>query len=249
MAMALDDAKAIEAAFEAAQAQDPRAARRRARRAVRRTTRCPPLLWSGAVALATPWPLLLFTRLSAERIFTAQLALCLVALAFVLLAPMRIALDAAQRAPRPCPPRGARAIRRSRTGPCARAQRRADLCLARRALCANRRRRGREPNHQRRTMAGAGRRADPAIFPRRARNRRSAKPRRAARSCSRRDFPPNSAGRRQWARAFTKFSDASTEFRLVLRSAPFVFTRRRRNSPAAPRRAPSRRPDRAWPFG
>ncbi len=91
MAMTPDDAKTVEAAFAAAQAK----------------TRSPlvgvlaeqsgeyallPLIWSGAVALATPWPLLLFTELSAERIFTAQLALCLFALALFSSAPIRVRL-------------------------------------------------------------------------------------------------------------------------------------------------------------
>ena len=91
MAMAPDDAKAIEAAFGSAQAKT-RAPLVGVLAEQSGEYALPPLLWSGAVALATPWPLLLFTHLSAERIFTAQLALCLLALAFFSWAPIRIAL-------------------------------------------------------------------------------------------------------------------------------------------------------------
>ena len=47
-----------------------------------------PLVWSILVGLASPWPLLLFTHLSAERIFLAQLAIFLVALVILSLTPL-----------------------------------------------------------------------------------------------------------------------------------------------------------------
>ncbi|MGO9757704.1 MAG: TPM domain-containing protein [Roseiarcus sp.] len=49
----------------------------------------PPLIWSAVVALATPWPLLFLTDLSAERIFIAQLAVFLVALGLSALPALR----------------------------------------------------------------------------------------------------------------------------------------------------------------
>jgi putative membrane protein len=55
-----------------------------------------PLLWSGALALLTPWPLLLFTQLSAQRIFVAQLLVCLVASVILSLAPQRVLLTSAR---------------------------------------------------------------------------------------------------------------------------------------------------------
>ncbi|MGD1038624.1 MAG: hypothetical protein ABR878_15915 [Roseiarcus sp.] len=48
-----------------------------------------PLLWSGLLGLLTPWPLLVFTRLSAQRIFIAQLAVCFAAMAILSLPPLR----------------------------------------------------------------------------------------------------------------------------------------------------------------
>jgi putative membrane protein len=51
-----------------------------------------PLLWSGLLTLATPWPLLVFTQLSAERIFLIQLIVCLVSLAALSFAPLRVLL-------------------------------------------------------------------------------------------------------------------------------------------------------------
>ena len=238
MAMAPDDAKAIEAAFGAAQAQDPRAARGRARRTASGEYALPPLLWSGAVALATPWPLLLFTHLSAERIFTAQLALCLVALACFSCAPIRIALTP-RRARRAHAHRAALvqfAVRGLRS--CARAQWRADLCLARRTLCANRRRRGREPNHQRRAMAAAGRRLIPDLPAKgadQALGEAAARMRGVAGAAISRPIRPACASGRAVSR---NLATCRPSFGLVLRTAPFVFTRRRRNSPAGPSHAP-----------
>ena len=51
-----------------------------------------PLLWSGLLTLVTPWPLLIFTQLSAQRIFLAQLAVCLVASVILSLIPQRVLL-------------------------------------------------------------------------------------------------------------------------------------------------------------
>jgi putative membrane protein len=51
-----------------------------------------PLIWSALVALATPWPLLAFTDLAAERIFVAQLALFLLAFAVLSLPNLRLRL-------------------------------------------------------------------------------------------------------------------------------------------------------------
>ena len=38
-----------------------------------------PLLWTGLLGLLTPWPLLMFTQLSAQRIFLAQILVCFAA--------------------------------------------------------------------------------------------------------------------------------------------------------------------------
>ncbi|MGD0721532.1 MAG: TPM domain-containing protein [Roseiarcus sp.] len=54
-----------------------------------------PLIASALVALAAPWPLLIFTDLPAERIFIAQLALFLVALAITSLPALRLRLTPA----------------------------------------------------------------------------------------------------------------------------------------------------------
>jgi putative membrane protein len=51
-----------------------------------------PLIWSILIALAAPWPLLLFTQLSAERIFLMQLGLFLVVLAILSLTALGVAL-------------------------------------------------------------------------------------------------------------------------------------------------------------
>jgi putative membrane protein len=51
-----------------------------------------PLLWSGLLTLATPWPLLVFTGLSAQRIFLLQLVVCLVSLAAFSFGPLRVSL-------------------------------------------------------------------------------------------------------------------------------------------------------------
>jgi len=49
----------------------------------------PPVIGSAMIALASPWPLLFFTNLPAERIFIAQLAIFLVALALLSLPGVR----------------------------------------------------------------------------------------------------------------------------------------------------------------
>jgi putative membrane protein len=83
-----DEMAAIEAAFSAAQ-QRTRApivcvlARASANYEVA------PLLWGGLLGLATPWPLLVFTNLSAQRIFLVQLVICFAATAILSLAPLR----------------------------------------------------------------------------------------------------------------------------------------------------------------
>jgi len=51
-----------------------------------------PLLASGLLGLLTPWPLLTFTQLSAQRIFLAQLVVCFVASAILMLSPLRLQL-------------------------------------------------------------------------------------------------------------------------------------------------------------
>ena len=55
-----------------------------------------PLLWSGLIALLTPWPLLIFTQLSAQRIFLAQLVVCLVVGVILMLLPQRVLLTPAR---------------------------------------------------------------------------------------------------------------------------------------------------------
>jgi putative membrane protein len=52
----------------------------------------PPLLASGLLGLLTPWPLLIFTQLSAQRIFLAQLVVCLAASAILMLSPLGLRL-------------------------------------------------------------------------------------------------------------------------------------------------------------
>jgi putative membrane protein len=52
----------------------------------------PPLLASGLLGLLTPWPLLIFTQLSAQRIFLTQLVVCLAASAILMLSPLGLRL-------------------------------------------------------------------------------------------------------------------------------------------------------------
>jgi putative membrane protein len=51
-----------------------------------------PLIWSAMVALAAPWPLLIFTTLSGERIFIAQLVVFLVMFAALSAPALRLRL-------------------------------------------------------------------------------------------------------------------------------------------------------------
>ena len=52
-----------------------------------------PLLASVLLGLVTPWPLLMFTQLSAQRIFLAQLVVCFVASAILMASPLRFRLS------------------------------------------------------------------------------------------------------------------------------------------------------------
>ena len=91
MALSAEESRTVEAAFEAAQART-RAPLVGVLAAASSDYAFMPLLWSGLLALATPWPLLMFTRLSAERIFLLQIVVCLVAMAVLSLAPLRVRL-------------------------------------------------------------------------------------------------------------------------------------------------------------
>ena len=51
-----------------------------------------PLIWSILLGLAIPWPLLLLTEQSAERIFLTQLAVFLIALVILSLTPLGVML-------------------------------------------------------------------------------------------------------------------------------------------------------------
>jgi putative membrane protein len=51
-----------------------------------------PLLASGLLGLFAPWPLLVFTQLSAQRIFLAQLVVCFAASAILMASPLRLRL-------------------------------------------------------------------------------------------------------------------------------------------------------------
>ena len=51
-----------------------------------------PILWASALALITPWPLILFTPWSAQRIFLVQLAVFIVAGLIFSLTPLRLVL-------------------------------------------------------------------------------------------------------------------------------------------------------------
>ena len=91
MSIAPDDAARIEAAARAAQ-------RRSTGQIVCVLARASsnyetmPLVWSALIALAAPWPLLIFTDLSGERIFLAQLAIFLAAFAALSLPALRLRL-------------------------------------------------------------------------------------------------------------------------------------------------------------
>jgi putative membrane protein len=51
-----------------------------------------PILWASVLALLTPWPLIVFTQWSVERIFMAQLAVFIVAGLVFSFMPLRLAL-------------------------------------------------------------------------------------------------------------------------------------------------------------
>jgi putative membrane protein len=51
-----------------------------------------PILWASVLALVTPWPLIVFTQWSVERIFMAQLAVFIVAGLLFSFMPLRLAL-------------------------------------------------------------------------------------------------------------------------------------------------------------
>lgn len=51
-----------------------------------------PPLWGAFVALASPWPMLLFTDLSSREIFAAQIAIFIVATLFISWGPVRFLL-------------------------------------------------------------------------------------------------------------------------------------------------------------
>jgi len=51
-----------------------------------------PILWASALALVTPWPLIVFTPWSVQRIFLIQLAVFIVAGLIFTLTPLRLAL-------------------------------------------------------------------------------------------------------------------------------------------------------------
>ena len=91
MKLSAEQSRAVETAFEAAQARTC-APLVGVLAAASSDYALMPLLWSGLLALATPWPLLTFTQLSAERIFLAQLVVCLVAMAVLSLRPVRTLL-------------------------------------------------------------------------------------------------------------------------------------------------------------
>jgi putative membrane protein len=91
MALSPDEHQAVEAAFNAAQART-RAPIACVLASASSDYAIMPMFWSGLATLATPWPLLLFTALSAERIFIAQLVVCLVSLAVLSWGPLRVAL-------------------------------------------------------------------------------------------------------------------------------------------------------------
>ena len=145
----------------------------RALRPITNSRRC---CGAACVGLITPWPLLVFTQLSAQRIFIAQLAVCFAAMAILSLTAAAQPADAPRRAARQCASRRAGAVLASRARPRRRAQRRARLCLAGRALRARRRRRsGLAGDRRRANGRGSSTRSSPiyanAAPPRRWRTR------------------------------------------------------------------------------
>ena len=92
-----EDHKVLEAAFDAAQARTGAPLMGVAAEASADYAEAP-LALTLLIALAAPWPWLLFTRVSAERVFAIQLGLALVALALSSFSQVRVRLT----------PRGAR---------------------------------------------------------------------------------------------------------------------------------------------
>jgi len=88
-ATSADDHKAIEAAFDAAQART-RAPLMGVAVEASADYAAAPLAMALVLILAAPWPLLLLTRVSAERIFAFQLGLALVALALASFTSVRV---------------------------------------------------------------------------------------------------------------------------------------------------------------
>jgi len=94
-AVSSEGAKAIEAAFDAAQART-RAPLMGVVAESSSAYAAAPLAAAFLIALAAPWPLLLFTEISAERIFAVQLALALFGLALFSHPRARAALSGAR---------------------------------------------------------------------------------------------------------------------------------------------------------
>ena len=94
-AVSSEGAKAIEAAFDAAQART-RAPLMGVVAESSSAYAAAPLAAAFLIALASPWPLLLFTEISAERIFAIQLALALFGLALFSHPRARAALSGAR---------------------------------------------------------------------------------------------------------------------------------------------------------
>jgi putative membrane protein len=91
MWVAPDEAERIEAALRAARSRSSgEIVCVLARASARYETM--PVVWSALIAMALPWPLLIFTHQSAERIFLAQLAVFLVALGVLSLPRLRLSL-------------------------------------------------------------------------------------------------------------------------------------------------------------
>jgi putative membrane protein len=86
-----DDHKAIEAAFDAAQSLTSAPLMGVAAEASSDYAAAP-LLAALGLALLAPWPLLLMTEVSAERIFAIQLGVALASLAVFSLTPLRVKL-------------------------------------------------------------------------------------------------------------------------------------------------------------
>ncbi|MBV8474590.1 MAG: hypothetical protein JO107_01135 [Hyphomicrobiales bacterium] len=91
MPLEASEKEAIETAFSAAQ-QSTRAPIVCVLAGASSDYQVAPLLWAGLLGLLTPWPLLMLTQLSAQRIFLAQIVVCFAASAALLLSPLRLLL-------------------------------------------------------------------------------------------------------------------------------------------------------------